>query len=577
MRQADGAPFVWVRDSRRRRRRRRAATPVPLEALGAVDVGDGHDHDLSRSEPAVAPGVAVAALLLTCVPLMVYLLDRVIASVAARSAGRPREVTGLGPGRPGQGIYGRDSSGARRKVGGVEPRDALEASPRRASARALPRLSARAGFWAVAFAFMVAAAFSTAPSSLYGLFAQAEHLSSLTLTLVYAVYAAGTVIGLLLAGHVSDWYGRRAVLVPALAVAVVAAVVFLVWRSLAGLVVARVLTGLALGAAVATATAFITDLDAGPGGAPTRRATIVATVANIGGLAVGPLIAGLLVRYAAHALTLPFVTFLVALVAAMVAVILAPEGHPAVHPRPPYHAQRLTAPANERRQFLAATTGAFMAFAVFGLFAGLAGTFLAGPLHHPSPALSGLTIFLTFGIGVVVQTATISWPAQRLLAAGIAPVIVGLCVLVASAWTSPPSLALFLIGGIVAGAGGGAIFRGSLTVVISTSGPDDRAGALATFFTAGYAGVSLPVVGVGLVLQHVSFRVTLLIFALAVGVGILAAARILVRPAPRAAQPAAAGDDPMTLLCRGFGADIDPHLNDPTDNDPTDREREVAR
>ena len=198
-------------------------------------------------------------------------------------------------------------------------------------------------------------------------------------------------------------------------------------------------------------------------------------------------------------------------------------------------------------------------------------------LHHSSPALSGLTIFLTFGIGVVVQTATISWPAQRLLAAGIAPVIVGLCVLVASAWTSPPSLALFLIGGIVAGAGGGAIFRGSLTVVISTSGPDDRAGALATFFTAGYAGVSLPVVGVGLVLQHVSFRVTLLIFALAVGVGILAAARILVRPAPRAAQPAAAGDDPMTLLCRGFGADIDPHLNDPTDNDPTDREREVAR
>ena len=534
-------------------------------------------RDPSRCEPAVAPGVAVAALLLTCVPLMVYLLDRVIASVATRSAGRPREVTGLGPGRPGQGIYGRDSSGARRKVGGVEPRDALEASPRRASARALPRLSARAGFWAVAFAFMVAAAFSTAPSSLYGLFAQAEHLSSLTLTLVYAVYAAGTVIGLLLAGHVSDWYGRRAVLVPALAVAVVAAVVFLVWRSLAGLVVARVLTGLALGAAVATATAFITDLDAGPGGAPTRRATIVATVANIGGLAVGPLIAGLLARYAAHALTLPFVTFLVALVAAMVAVILAPEGHPAVHPRPPYHAQRLTAPANERRQFLAATTGAFMAFAVFGLFAGLAGTFLAGPLHHPSPALSGLTIFLTFGIGVVVQTATISWPAQRLLAAGIAPVIVGLCVLVASAWTSPPSLALFLIGGIVAGAGGGAIFRGSLTVVISTSGPDDRAGALATFFTAGYAGVSLPVVGVGLVLQHVSFRVTLLIFALAVGVGILAAARILVRPAPRAAQPAAAGDDPMTLLCRGFGADIDPHLNDPTDNDPTDREREVAR
>lgn len=75
-------------------------------------------------------------------------------------------------------------------------------------------------------------------------------------------------MSLLLAGHLSDWYGRRAVLLPALAAASVAAVVFLAWRSLPGLLVARVLTGLAVGAAVATATAFITDLDAGPGGVP---------------------------------------------------------------------------------------------------------------------------------------------------------------------------------------------------------------------------------------------------------------------------------------------------------------------
>jgi Major Facilitator Superfamily len=128
-----------------------------------------------------------------------------------------------------------------------------------------------------------------------------------------------------------------------------------------------------------------------------------------------------------------------------------------------------------------------------------------------------------------------------LLAAGIALMIAGLCLLAVSAWTSPPSLALFLAGGIVAGTGIGAIIRGSLTVVISTASPDDRAGALATFFTAGYAGVSVPVVGVGIILQHLSPRVTLLIFAVAVGLVILAAAAILIRPqtaaAPRAAWP----------------------------------------
>ena len=112
----------------------------------------------------------------------------------------------------------------------VQIRYTTEASRRRASARALPWLSRRTGFWAIAFSFLAVAAFSTAPSSLYGLYEQQEHLSSLTITIVYAVYALGIVVSLLLAGHVSDWYGRRAVLLPALAVAVVAAVIFLTWR-----------------------------------------------------------------------------------------------------------------------------------------------------------------------------------------------------------------------------------------------------------------------------------------------------------------------------------------------------------
>jgi MFS family permease len=236
-------------------------------------------------------------------------------------------------------------------------------------------------------------------------------------------------------------------------------------------------------------------------------------------------------------------------------VIVTPEGHEAVHPRPSYHLQRLAPPTSGRRQFVAACTGVFMAFAVGGLFAGLAGTFLAGTLHHPSPALAGLAVFLSFAAGVLAQITTTSWPAHRLVAAGIAPLFIGLGVLVTSAWLSPPSLALFLIGGAVAGIGLGAIVRGSLTVVIATSHPDDRAGAVATFFTAGYVGVSLPVVGAGVALQHVSPRVTLLIFASAVGLGILAAAPHLVRPVEGQAPPAAEPDgDSVTGMCRCVGA-----------------------
>jgi MFS family permease len=395
--------------------------------------------------------------------------------------------------------------------------------------RPLPRLSRRAAFWAVAFAFLALTAFATAPSALYGLYAEHEHLSRITLTIVYAVYAVGVVASLLLAGHLSDSYGRRAVLIPGLLVGAAASVVFLTWTSLAGLLVARLLTGVALGASVATATAYIADLDTGPDGAPSRRSGIVATIANVGGLALGPLLAGVLAQYVSGGLTLTFVILLAALVVAVGVVARSPESREPVQPRPSYRPQRLRAPAQARAQFVAATTGAFLTFAVGGLLAGLAGTFLAGPLHHPSAVLTGLVIFLNFGAGVLVQSTTAHWPAHRLIAAGLVPLLIGLIVLVASAWTSPASLALFLIGSAVAGVGGGAIIRGSLTVVISTASAADRAGALATYFTAGYVGVSLPVLGAGAALQYLSPRVTLLIFAAVVGLGILAAAPLLLR------------------------------------------------
>src|SRR5262245_7380307 len=199
-------------------------------------------------------------------------------------------------------------------------------SPRRARARRLPRLSSRTSFWAVAFAFLALTAFATAPSPLYHFYALQDHLSGITLTVVYAVYAVGVVASLLLAGHVSDLYGRRAVLIPGLLVAAAAAVVFLVWTSLAGLLVARLLTGVALGASVATATAYIADLDADVDGTPSRRSGIVATIANVGGLAVGPLLAGALAQYVPGGLTVTFVVLLIALIVAVVIVARSPEG-----------------------------------------------------------------------------------------------------------------------------------------------------------------------------------------------------------------------------------------------------------
>jgi MFS family permease len=145
------------------------------------------------------------------------------------------------------------------------------------------------GFWLVAAAYAVIMAFSAVPTPLYGLYAARDGFGSLTITVVYAVYAGGVILALFTVGHVSDWYGRRRVLIPALLIAALSSVLFLIWRDLAGLMVARFVDGIAVGATAATATAWIGELHAArrPAATP-RRAEIVGAATNLGGIGAGP-------------------------------------------------------------------------------------------------------------------------------------------------------------------------------------------------------------------------------------------------------------------------------------------------
>lgn len=388
------------------------------------------------------------------------------------------------------------------------------------------------GFWSVAFAFLVVMAFSTVPSPLYGIYQERDGFSSFVITLIYAAYAIGVIGALILAGHVSDWHGRRRVLLPALGFSVLSAVVFLVWRDLPGLFLARILNGMSVGVVAATATAYLAELhavsrpDAGP-----RRSQLVATAVNVGGLGVGPLVSGALAQWSDGPLSLPYVVFLVVLVLAIVVVAVAPETRERPDPMPDYRPERVSVPAESRSAFAAAALGAFLAFGVLGLYTGLVSVFLVGTLGHTSHALAGLTLFLLFGGGVLAQLGTMSWPVRRVLAAGTALMLAGLALTVLAVWLPTPSLAVFLLGGAVSGAGAGTVFKGTVGAVVEISPAETRAEALAGLFLAGYLGLSVPAVGAGIALQELSARTTLTGFAVLVGVAIvLAAPRLLRRP-----------------------------------------------
>jgi len=387
------------------------------------------------------------------------------------------------------------------------------------------------GFWSVAAAFAVIMSFSAVPTPLYGLYAERDGFGSLTITIVYAVYAVGVVLALVAVGHVSDWYGRRRVMVPALLVAALSAVLFLVWRDLAGLVVARFVSGLAVGATTATATAWITELHAARRPAATRRrAEIVGAATNLGGIGAGPLIGGVLAQWVAKPLTVPYLVFLALMAAGAIGLALTPETRTlAPADRPRYHPQRIKAPAQARAPFAGALIGAFIAFAALAFFMSLAPTFLAGPLGHPSLALAGAVAFLVFAAAVAAQVLPARFGRQTLASLGALFITAGSAALVVAVQLSAPSLWLFLVGGAVLGFGGGAYFKSSLATVIAVSEPANRAGALTSFFLAGYIGLSIPAVGLGVLAQHVAPNTALLIFGVLLVAGVTASAGFLLR------------------------------------------------
>ncbi|MEH3054325.1 MAG: hypothetical protein PGN13_10015 [Patulibacter minatonensis] len=191
----------------------------------------------------------------------------------------------------------------------------------------------------------------------------------------------------------------------------------------------------------------------------------------------------------------------------------------------------MAVPEAGRQAYLAVATGAFVAFAVLGLFNSLAPAFLAGALHHTSRLLAGAAAFLVFAAAAVAQTRTGDRPPRQVLAAGLPTLAVGVAVLVSSVWLV--SLALFLLGALVSGVGAGLTFKGAIGTAAALAAPAQRAEALAGIFLAGYIGLALPVIGLGLLTQELAADVSLTLFATLIVLG-LAATAALIRRAEQA-------------------------------------------
>ena len=381
---------------------------------------------------------------------------------------------------------------------------------------------------AAAYAFAVTMTGTTLPTPLYGLYRDRLGFSATTQTTIFATYAVGVIVALVLAGQSSDRFGRRPVLLVGLAASALSAVAFLLPVGLETLFTGRLLSGLSAGLFTGTATTALVELAPV---AQVRVTSLVATAANILGLGAGPLLAGVLAELAPRPLVTPYLVHLGLLAVAGALTLTQPETVTAPRDqRPPWRPLRPSVPPGVRAAFVPAALSGFAGFATFGVYTALEPRFLAEILGVEGLAAAGAVTALVFVASVVAQAATRDLDTRTALPLGCALLVVGTGVLALSLQLA--SLGLFLLATVVLGAGHGTSFRAGIASVARTAPPERRGEVTSTLFVVLYVGISLPVVGVGALSQAAGLLTAGLVFAGCVALLALAAlVAVLRRPA----------------------------------------------
>lgn len=371
------------------------------------------------------------------------------------------------------------------------------------------KLTGTAAVSAVAAMIGVAFAGSTLVTPLYVIYKEQFGFSQATLTFVYAAYVIGNLVALLFFGRVSDKIGRRSATIPAMAIAFLSCLVFLFAENVVWLYVARVLSGLGIGIATGTGTAWLAELIARKDKA---RATTIATSANFGGLATSALISGILAQYAPWPLQLPFVIYLLVL---LIVTALIWRTHETVARRQSIGRislrPKISVPPQIRANFVAPAVAGFGAMALVGFFAAVGPTVLAQELHETNHAIAGALFFEMAIVVAVAILATRKVPSRAAMLNGLGLMVPSVLLIVGAELSA--SMWLLIAATAWCGVAAGLAYRGSLQVVNQIAPEEKRAAVVSSYFICCFLGNALPVIGIGVISTIASALIADTVFA----------------------------------------------------------------
>jgi hypothetical protein len=336
---------------------------------------------------------------------------------------------------------------------------------------------------------MLIAASSSAVTPLYRLYQESMHLTPFWITIVFAVYVASLLITLLTVGGLSDYVGRRPLILAALLLNAAAMILFAEAQDVGQLILARAVQGLSVGTGTTAFGAAILDTNR-------ARGPLLNSVTAFLGMTVGSLGAAALITFAPDPLHRVY-DVLLGLTALMVVLLWAmPESSARKSGAFASLRPHLSVPPQSRSVLVRLTPANVAAWALGGLYLSLMPTVVATAMGVASPWIGGVVVSALMLTAAIAVATFRDWPARRLILTGTSTLSLG--VAVSMFGIQQQQVAALLAGTVIAGAGFGSTFSGTLRALLPTAGPHERAGLLSAFYLQSYLAFSLPAVAAGL-------------------------------------------------------------------------------
>ena len=309
------------------------------------------------------------------------------------------------------------------------------------------------------------------------------------LNLAFAVYAVGFLVAALVLGSLSDYLGRRPVLIASLIVQLGSSLMFLFGHDLGWVIAGRTVQGIAGGAATGAFSAAMVEYAPK---ANKRIGAVLGSVSLTGGLAIGSLLAGSAIEASTHADTVVFIALIALTIIGGFAIAFSEETVTRMSGAVRSMIPQIAVPSAVRGEFYAAAPVIAAVWMLAGLSGGLAPSMVGTVFHHQNALLGGFAGFVAPAVGTLIAILFANVPSRRAMLTGIYASIIGSAAIIIGILAKV--LALMLIGQAIAGVAFGASFTAALALLIPLAAPHQRAGLVAAIYLVAYFAFGAPIV-----------------------------------------------------------------------------------